>query len=464
MSPRHRFITPLAAALSILAGCSDNPTAPAGPKPDAPLAGGATTIFDATSRAFSTPAPNLAADALTLHLQGEAAFASSFVASPAPVNGGLGPVFNNNSCVSCHAGAGRGSPPDGGSEASESMSLLMSLDGDNPDGTGSPLPVPGFGSQLQTRAVFPARPMGSMQVSYHIEMIELYKDGTPCSLRLPISWISTAYQELPPGVVISPRVAPPIFGRGLLEAIDDATLLALADEGDADADGISGRPNYVWDYAAQRVRIGRFGLKANSPSLRQHIASEYRGEMGITNSVFDVETSFGTEMWDGVNDEPEIDDATLDAATFYVQTLAVPARRNVKQPEVRRGERLFARANCTGCHVPSLTTGELPGVPQVSNQTIYAYTDLLLHDMGRDLADERPDFAASGREWRTPPLWGLGLTSTVSGHTFFLHDGRARTLMEAIMWHGGEAEQSREFVRNLSQSDRDALVAFLESL
>jgi CxxC motif-containing protein (DUF1111 family) len=397
-------------------------------------------------------------------LQGEAAFTASFVAASAPVNGGLGPVFNNNACSSCHPGAGRGSPPDGGGVSSESMSLRISIDGANPDGTGSPLPVPGFGSILQTRAVFGMRPMGSMEVSYQIEMIELYKDGTPCSLRMPISWIATAYQELPPGVQISARVAPPIFGRGLLEAVDDATLLALADEGDADADGISGRPNYVWDYAAQRVRIGRFGLKASSPSLRQHIASEYRGEMGITNSLFDVETSFGTEMWDGVSDEPEIDDASLDAATFYVQTLAVPARRDAKHPEVRRGERLFARGNCTGCHVPSLTTGVLPGVPEVSNQTIFAYTDLLLHDMGEGLADERSDFEASGSEWRTPPLWGLGLTSTVSGHTFYLHDGRARTLMEAIMWHGGEAEAAKEYVRNLSQSNRDALIAFLESL
>ena len=464
MTKLLHIILPLAAASSILAGCSSDPTAPVGPKPDAPLAGGATTIFDATTRAFSTPAPNLSGDALAHHLRGEAAFAASYVASPAPVNGGLGPVFNNNSCVSCHAGAGRGSPPDGGGVSSESLSLRISIDGANPDGTGSPLPVPGFGSILQTRAVFGSRPMGTMEVSYQIEMIELYKDGTPCSLRMPISWIATAYQELPPGVIISPRVAPPIFGRGLLEAVDDATLLALADENDSDADGISGRPNYVWDYAAQRVRIGRFGLKANSPSLRQHIASEYQGELGITNSLFDVETSFGTEMWDGVNDEPEINDATLDAVTFYVQTLAVPARRGGNEPKVRKGERLFARANCTGCHVPSLTTGVLPGVPEVSNQTIFAYTDLLLHDMGEGLADERPDFAASGSEWRTPPLWGLGLTSTVSGHTFFLHDGRARTLLEAIMWHGGEAEAAREYVRNLSPSDRDALIAFLESL
>ena len=464
MTKLHRLVLPCAAALALsFAACSDEPTAPVGSKPEAPLAGGATTIYDATTRAFSTAAPNLSGDAVGHHVQGEAAFAASFVASPAPVNGGLGPVFNNNSCVSCHPGAGRGSPPDGG-RASETMSLRMSVAGTHPDGTGSPLPVPGFGSLLQTRAIFGVRPMGSMEVSYQIEMIELYNDGTPCSLRLPVSWIATAYQELPPGVMISPRVAPPIFGRGLLEAIDDATLLALADENDGDGDGISGRPNYVWDHAAQDVRIGRFGLKANSPSLRQHIADDYRGEMGITNSLFAVESSFGTEMWDGVNDEPEIDDATLDAVTFYVQTLAVPARRGVRQPEVVRGERLFARANCTGCHVPTLTTGELPGVPQVSNQTIYPYTDLLLHDMGEGLQDEREDFAANGREWRTPPLWGLGLTSTVSGHTFLLHDGRARTMMEAIMWHGGEAEASREYVRNLSQSDRDALVRFLESL
>ncbi len=460
MKPSYRLTILLTL---LVAACSDDPMAPVPGREDAPLAGGATTIFDATSNAFSTPAPNLVTEALAHHLQGQSAFGASFVAPPAPIHGGLGPVFNNNSCLSCHPGAGRGSPPDGG-RGPESMSLRISLDGANPDGTGSPVPVPGFGTYLQTRAIFGVRRMGSMAVSYHIEMIELLGDGTPCSLRMPISWIATAYQELPPGVRISPRVAPPVFGRGLLEAIDDATILALADENDANSDGISGRPNYVWDYATQSVRVGRFGLKAGSPSLRQHVAGEYRGEMGITNSLFDVETSFGTEMWDGVDDEPEIDDATLDAATFYVQTLAVPARRGVSQAQVLRGERLFARANCTGCHVPSLATGELAGVPEVSHQTIFPYTDLLLHDMGDGLADEREEFAATGREWRTPPLWGLGLTATVSSHTFFLHDGRARTLLEAIMWHGGEAEASREVVRNLSQADRDALIAFLESL
>jgi CxxC motif-containing protein (DUF1111 family) len=305
--------------------------------------------------------------------------------------------------------------------------------------------------------------MGKLEVTY-VEVVETFADGEPYSLRVPTYWIVDPYRALPGDVRVSPRVAPPVFGRGLLEAIDDASLLALADENDADGDGISGRPNYVWDYATSSVRVGRFGLKASNPSLRQQVAGAYRGDIGVTNPYFPVESSHGTDLWDGVDDEPEIDEATLAVATFYVQTLAVPARRDVGNLTVRRGERLFADAKCTACHVPSLTTGALPDVPEVSNQTIFAYTDLLLHDMGEGLADDRDDFAANGREWRTPPLWGIGLTYTVNGHTFFLHDGRARGFMEAVMWHGGEAEASREFVRQLSRADRKALVAFLESL
>ncbi len=452
----------LVVCVTLFSGCDDGPSSPSGSGSVAPLAGGATTIYDATSNAFSTPAPNLDAAGLERHMTGDAAFEAAFVAAPAPVQGGLGPVFNNNSCVACHPRDGRGKPPEGPEDAA-SMFLRVSIPGINPDGTGSPTPVPGFGTQLFDRALFGVSPMGTMDVSY-TESVETFADGEPYYLMVPNYAIASPYTELPADVHMSPRVAPPVFGRGLLEAIEDATLLQLADESDADGDGISGRPNYVWDYAVGAVRVGRFGLKASNPSLRQQVAGAYRGDIGVTNPYFNVESSFGTDLWDGAHDEPEIDEETLAVATFYVQTLAVPARRNVDHPRVRRGEQLFADAKCTACHVPSMTTGDLPGIPEVSNQTIFAYTDLLLHDMGEGLADGRDDFAADGREWRTPPLWGIGLTFTVNGHTFFLHDGRARSLMEAVMWHGGEAGASREFVRNLPAHDRRALIAFLESL
>lgn len=452
----------LVVSLAFFTACDDDPSSPSGSGLGAPLAGGATTIFDATSNAFSTPAPNLDAAGLARHMEGDAAFEAAFVAAPAPVQGGLGPVFNNTSCVACHPRDGRGQPPEPSGLAA-SMFLRISVPGANPDGTGAPTPVPGFGSQLFDKAIFGVTPMGLVQVSY-AERVETFADGETYSLLVPSYSIVSPYQELPPDVRLSPRVAPPVFGRGLLEAIDDATLLELADENDANEDGISGRTNIVWDYAAGVTRVGRFGLKASNPSLLQQVAGAYRGDIGVTNPYFGVESSFGTALWDGAHDEPEVDEETLALATFYVQTLAVPARRNTGDSRVRRGEWLFTEANCSACHVPSLTTGTLAGVPEVSNQTIFAYTDLLLHDMGEGLADGRDDFAASGNEWRTPPLWGIGLTNTVNGHTFFLHDGRARNLMEAVMWHGGEAESAREFVRNLPASDRRALIAFLESL
>lgn len=449
--------------LALLAlGACDNGTDPGAGGADVPMAGGAMTVFDATSNAFSIPAPNLSGQNLDLHMEGDAAFDAAFVSAPAQVNGGLGPVFNNNACVACHPRDGRGRPTFPG-EAAQSIFLRISVPGVAGDGSGGPAPVPGFGSQLFDRALFGVTPMGGFSVDY-VEESRTFADGETYFLRRPIYRITAPYRDLPLDMMMSARVAPPVFGRGLLEAIDDAAILARADESDRDGDGISGKPNWVWNYEKGEVALGRFGLKASNPTLRQQVAGAYRGDMGITNPYFPVESSHGTEFWDGIADEPELDEETLAAATFYVQTLAVPARRNLNNLFVHRGERLFAKAKCASCHVSEQRTGTLVCVPEVSNQRIHPYTDLLLHDMGDGLADGRSDFAADGREWRTPPLWGIGLTQIVNGHTFFLHDGRARTLMEAIMWHGGEAELSREYVRNLSAADRRALITFLESL
>lgn len=460
ISKRHWLFLASMSLILVIGACENDPSAPSTP-PRTPAAGGATTIHDASSNAFSTPAPNLSGARLDLHMEGDAAFEANFVAAPATVHGGLGPVFNNNACISCHPRDGRGRPPYPGEEAA-SIFLRISVPGADPT-TGAPLPVPGYGTQLFDRAIFGVTPMGRFRVDY-VEQPEIFADGSPYSLRVPTYSIESPYQSLPPVVLLSPRVSPPVFGRGLLEAVDENTILSLADENDSNGDGISGRPNWVWDYAAGHVALGRFGLKAGNPTLRQQAAGAYRGDIGVTNPYFTEESSFGTTLWDGLNDDPEIDEETLAATTFYVQTLAVPARRNIGDPRVVRGEKLFNQAKCARCHVPELTTGTLPGVPEVSNQHIFPYTDLLLHDMGDGLADGREEFSASGREWRTPPLWGVGLTQVVSAHTLLLHDGRARSLMEAVMWHGGEAESSREFVRNLKAVDRQALIAFLESL
>ena len=426
------------------------------------LSGGETTIFDATSHAFSTPAPNLSADGLAKHLEGDVEFEAVFITVPAEVNPGLGPVYNNISCINCHTRDGRGRAPTSG-EKLTSMLFRVSLPNPEGDGTQGPVPVPGFGTQLNNRAIFGVPPEGTVTINY-TEGEFTTSDGTKVHLRTPSYKIEDAYQPLPDDVEISPRVAPVVFGLGLLEAIPEATILALADEDDQNGDGISGKANYVWDVQKNGLSLGRFGWKANQPTLIQQVASAYHDDMGITTSLLPRESSDGQPQYDGRGDDPELSDEILDVVTFYVQTLAVPARRDLDDPVVQRGEELFESAQCSGCHIPTLETGSLSDVPEVSNQTIQPFTDLLLHDMGPGLADNRPDFLASGSEWRTPPLWGIGLVKVVNGHTNFLHDGRARGLLEAILWHGGEAGQSREAVQGMSASDRDALIAFLESL
>jgi CxxC motif-containing protein (DUF1111 family) len=250
---------------------------------------------------------------------------------------------------------------------------------------------------------------------------------------------------------------------GLLEAIPADAILAAADPDDRDGDGISGRANQVWDVAAQRQALGRFGWKANMPNLRQQVAGAYRDDMGITSPLLPIEAADGQPQDPGRH-APEISDRVLDVNTHYLRTLAVPGRRGADSGEVRRGAFLFQQANCASCHTPVQRTDAFPEAPEVGRETIHPYTDLLLHDMGPGLADGRPDFAASGQEWRTPPLWGLGLRARVQGYLALLHDGRARSVSEAILWHGGEAENAKEAYRRLPKQDRTALEAFLNSL
>lgn len=427
------------------------------------LSGGDTTVFDASSHAFSIPAPNLSAKAFDKHLEGDVEFEAAFVTAPAVVNPGLGPIYNNISCINCHTRDGRGRPPEM-DEKFVSMLFRLSLpkSDDTEDGK-APIPVPGYGTQLNNRAIVGSEAEGTVKIIYSEQTLTA-EDGTRVHLRYPNYTITDTYKPLPKKIEISPRIAPVVFGLGLLEAIPESTILTYADESDANGDGISGRPNYVWDVVHKKTALGRFGWKANQPNLLQQVASAYHDDMGLTTSLFQIENSAGQTQNRKNNSKPEISDEILDVVTFYVQTLAVPARRDLNDPEVIHGEQLFTQAECAKCHLPTLRTGVLQGVPSVSNQTIHPYTDLLLHDMGPGLADDRPDFKASGTEWRTPPLWGIGLVRTVNGHTNFLHDGRARNLMEAILWHGGEAEKSRRSTLQMSKTERNALIAFLESL
>lgn len=452
----------LVAGSLLISGCGDdNPTGPAGQgDPRAALSGGETTIFNATSQAFTFPAPNLAD--LGAHLEGDLAFDAQFVSNPAPVNGGLGPLFNENACVACHVGNGRGMPILPG-EPSSSTLFRISVPGHADDGTGGPRPVSGLGTQLNHQALFGVVPEGRVEVTHVIEAFQ-FPDGQGYELVVPSYTLVDAAVDLPGDLLISPRMAPPVFGLGLLEAVPDAAILDLADPGDADGDSVSGRPNLVWDVLRGATVLGRFGLKANTPTLVQQAAAAYRNDMGITNALFPADSFTEGGPGDGLADDPELDLETVELVAFYTQTLAVPARRNLEHPRVRRGEELFETIGCAACHVPTLVTGDRPEFPELSRQTIHPYSDLLLHDLGEGLADGRPDFLAEGREWRTPPLWGLGLTAIVSGHTFLLHDGRARSIVEAIMWHGGEADPSRRRFAELSAEDREAVEEFLRSL
>jgi CxxC motif-containing protein (DUF1111 family) len=439
------------------------------------LAGGATTVFNRTSHGFEQPAANLTEAELEQHIEGDRAFEAVFVTSPAPLNAGLGPLFNNASCVGCHGRDGRGMP------VKSQLLVRVSLPPGHPDinqanepvsagGTGkgkqvifeshpeaavtlgNAPPVPGLGTQIQDQAVYSHKPEADVELSWQ-ESSGKYADGTTYKLRSPVAKITLQDgKPLPSDVLTTLRVPTPVFGRGLMEAIPEQTILALADPEDKNNDGISGRPNMVWDETKKSASLGRFGHKASIPNILQQTALAYVNDIGVTNPMFPEK--------DGSSD---IDDKTLKAATFYTQTLAVPARTMVDDPAVKQGEKLFSQANCAVCHIAELRTGEHE-IKALANQTIYPYSDLLLHDMGQGLVDGRPDFTATGTEWRTPPLWGLGLTQTVLPYSGYLHDGRARTLEEAILWHGGEAEKSKEAFRTMSKSDRYALLRFLNSL
>ncbi len=427
---------------------------------DKRFSGGINTAFDESGGAFTHPFPGMSANDLLTHDVGDVHFEASFVTAPAPIRPGLGPVYNNVSCASCHIADGRGKPALPGQQL---LSMLFRISIPGEDAHGGPLSVPGFGGQLQSSAVFGKALEGSVNISYSEETV-LCGGGEQVSLRRPLYTIQNTYLPAPANMMISPRIAPPVFGLGLLQAIPESTLMAWADEGDGNGDGISGKLNLVWNIAENKNSIGRFGWKASAPDLLQQTAGAYNEDMGITNRIFPQENSYGQAQYDGFDDEYEVSDSLLNAVVFYTRSLSVPARRNVTDPIVLKGENIFVQAGCDKCHKPSVRTEVNVAFPSISNQLIAPYTDLLLHDMGADLSDERPDFKASAYEWRTAPLWGIGLTQIVNGHSFFLHDGRARNILEAILWHGGEAQQAKEYVRQLSVSDRQALLTFLNSL
>lgn len=426
--------------------------------------GGATTRSIANANAFSSAARNLPPQMRQRFFLGNKIFTAPWAAPPNEETTfvGLGPTYNAVSCIACHERDGRGAPPEPG-QPMTTMLVRASVAGTSE--TGGPQPHESVGLQINSLAVDGVPDEGMVTVTYETKRAQ-YGDGTPYTLRVP------RYAYAPPDafagaetILLSPRVAPAVFGLGLLEAIDEADIVAWADPEDRDGDGISGRVNRVWNTASGAVRLGRFGWKANKASLRDQTAGALLGDMGITTTVFPEQNCPAPQT--GCRAAPnvgiEADDTVLDDLTFYMESVAVPARRQIDDPAVKRGEALFQAIGCAACHIPSMATGDHRN-PAVRNQNIQPFTDLLLHDMGPDLADGRPDFLASGAEWRTPPLWGLGLIEAVNGHMFLLHDGRARGIAEAILWHGGEAATAREAFRTMPADQRADLLAFLESL
>ncbi|MGZ9115900.1 MAG: di-heme oxidoreductase family protein, partial [Methylocystis sp.] len=384
--------------------------------------------------AFIRPIEGLDGEHAASFRKGSGIFRQAWVIGPSqdhPDFVGLGPFYNRLSCIACHVKNGRGAAPDRENGVARTMAARLIVDGK--DAHGGP----------------------RVHVVEYAEFDVALSDGATVRLRRPtLSFRNLAYGPLGPETKTSLRNAPPVFGLGLLESVTDAEILAG-----------KGRPNFVFSVETGQRTLGRFGLKANQPNLKQQIANAFVEDIGITSSLFPAESCAPTrsECRRGAS-TPELTDAQLDAVVNYIRALAPPARRNLDDPRVKDGEVLFHEIGCSNCHRDALHVADFSLQPALNGVEIHPYTDLLLHDMGDGLADGREDFEAGPRDWRTPPLWGLGLAGKGGDGADFLHDGRARTPAEAILWHGGEAQSSADAFRNLPEPQRDALLAFLNSL
>ena len=508
-------------------------------------AGGAqATVADASTNAFGRPAPGLSFISKGLFENGNHLFRT-----PRGRERGTGPMLNAQSCQGCHVLDGKGNPPRSAQAPlapdTDLVSMLLHL---GLADTGQPDPV--YGNQLQIRSMY-GRPddpdgqprlhgslnggpaLGEARVRIIYEPVNgSYPDGTTYELLQPVYRLSElSYGPMAENIRFSPRVAPGLYGNGLLGAIDAQAIQAGADPDDADGDGISGRANIVPDPVTGQDQLGRFGHKADSASVLSQSARAYRNDMGLTNRFQPEESCTPTqtaclaaaELEQPAAHEPEgVDIADLDLAQveFYARTLAVPQRRGWDaanqrwSDDIQRGREQFFNIGCTGCHTPRWQTGTAagsvlgdaslltsltqpaPAIAALSGQVIWPYTDMLTHDMGGSctverrtaagdactddtagcmieqrctgLADGVLEHQASGSEWRTAPLWGIGLVQTVNPAAGFLHDGRARTLEEAVLWHGesaqSEAAAATEQFKNLPARDRAAIMSFLESM
>lgn len=441
---------------------------------DIDLSAGAFTVDRVDAQAYSEPAAVLNLKQRGVFMVGRNLFQRQW-ASINSLNGdwGLGPTFVADRCNACHVNTGRGMPPAAGEQL---LSMLVRVSVPGSGEHGGPKPHPAYGEQLQNRALdgtsvdlayagSPVPREADIYLDWDVRTVA-FADGETIELRAPRLRVEHPNFGVPgDDMMMSVRMAQPVFGLGLLEAVPEQTLRDIADA--QKALGYNGRLNYVWDSINARRAPGRFGWKANQPSLKQQIATASIEDMGLSSRMFPDQNCPPVQdicKRHLPGNFPEIINHEIDALELWLHGLAVPARRNMRDADVQRGETLFAQAQCAVCHVPELKTGVFPALRQLSNRTFRPYTDLLLHDMGEALADGRPDFLAGPRDWRTPPLWGLGLSQTVSGSGALLHDGRARSVAEAILWHGGEAERSRESFRAMSAAERQALIRFVEAI
>lgn len=453
-------------ALAIVSGCLSK-TKQARYEKGEELSAGAATVYSATQNSFGLPVPTLEGKNKNIFFVGNSLFNQSWVTAPSSTTArdGLGPLFNARACDNCHTRDGRGKPQFETGDVSDGFLMRLSIPGT--DEHGAPLPEPTYGGQLQGSAIMGIDSEGEVKITYDT-IRGNYADGTAYALRKPhYHFVNLNYGKLHPEVLTSPRVGTQMIGLGLLEAIPEDSLLAIADPHDSDGDGISGRINYVWDLVNNKKSPGRYGWKANVATIREQVATAFLHDIGITSELFPKDESTASQkkaQEASQGGKPELQPDSFEHVTLYSSSLAVPARRNADEPNVLKGKAIFREIGCAKCHIPKFNTGEHPEIPELGNLTIRPYTDLLIHDMGPGLSDGRQDFEASGSEWRTPPLWGIGLINTVNNHTFFLHDGRARNLEEAILWHGGEGEAARKAFLKLPKNDRQFLIDFLNSL
>jgi len=447
--------------------------------------GGNGTVSYTPFPSFMKPAANLKESEKPMFHAGKALAHQPWIKAPTITfaRDGLGPLFNARTCLMCHTNGGRGVMPVNGDERLDTAFMRLSIPG--VDEIHGVIAEPTYGDQLQSQSTSLAHMFRHLKASNlkHTVAPEAYvtpnwqysnfkyADGSKVQLRQPdVKLTNLGYGKMHPDTMMGLRNAPPLLGVGLLDTIKQADINQLTDENDENGDGISGRINIVWDFETNKAVPGRFGLKANKASVRLQTAGALHGDMGLSNPIFSSQSctknqlSCNNEITGNDSEGTEVSKKQLALFVDFTKNLAVPRRRNPNKKSVIAGRSLFYETGCVACHHPSFTTGDDKDYPHLANQIIWPYTDLLLHDMGKGLADGRPDYLATGSEWKTPPLWGIGLSKQVNGAQNFLHDGRARSVEEAIIWHGGEAEQTKQKFVNLAKEQREKLIEFVNSL